>query len=166
MDPQNRSGQDYTGELTRALVVDDNLDIANLMAELLGKVKDVDVVAIAIGGDAGLELATAYQVDLVLTDIDMPGTNGLRLAALLRERLPKACIILTSGHDLTWAKAAVVASADLFIPKPELAERLSDEIEGLRKKGELGTRRIGLEEDEEFRNSVGGRLKIPPLPRQ
>jgi len=164
MDAENRAGQD-SGELIRALVVDDKPDIAHLMAELLGKVRDVDVVAIAIGGEAGLELATTYQVDLVLTDIDMPGTNGLRLASLLRERLPNTRIIVTSG-DACWAKAAVESGADSFISKPELVERLAEEVARLRMKGVLVARTKGLEGGYEFRNCLGGQLPVPPRPKQ
>jgi len=162
MDSENRA-QQGRGEPIRALVVDDNPDIAHLMAELLGKITDVDVVAIAIGGEPGLELATTYQVDLVLTDMDMPGTSGLRLASLLRKRLPKICIIVTSGHDDSWAKPAVAAGADSFISKCHLVEKLPEEIARLRKKGVLHTRTKGQKGDHELHDCVGERL---PHPRQ
>ena len=155
MDPQAPTGQGTAGKLIRALVVDDKADLANLMAELLGEIADVNVVAIALGGELGLELATTCQIDLVLTDIDMPETNGLRLTSLLRERLPKICIVATSG-DGCWAKAAVANGADSFISKPDLVDRLADEIERLRQKGALGTRRKDSEGDDELRDRLAG----------
>ena len=155
MDPQAPTGRGTAGKLIRALVVDDKPDLANLMAELLNKIADVNVVVIALGGELGLELATTCQVDLVLTDIDMPETNGLRLTSLLREQLPTICIIATSG-DGCWAKAAIAAGADSFISKPDLVDRLAEEIERLRQEGVLRTRRKNSEGDHEVRDRIAG----------
>jgi len=166
MDPENQPCTHVRGKPIRALVVDDNFDIAHLMADILGKVTDVDVVAIALGGEPGLELATSCQVDLVLTDMEMPGVNGLRLASLLRERFPGICIILTTAHSTDWREPALAAGADSFIPKPDLVNRLADEIGRLRKEGLLGTRTKDRGGDRTFRSYLGGRPGTPPHPRR
>jgi len=155
VDDQPPTGQGARGELITALVVDDNPYLANLMTELLGKLAGIHAVAIAIGGESGLDLATTYNVDLVLTDIDMPGTNGLRLASLLRERLPNICIIVTSG-DACWEKAALASGADSFISKPDLVDRLAGEVERLRQKGVLARRTKGVDGDHKLSNRPEG----------
>lgn len=57
------------------------------------------------------------DIRIVFTDIDMPrGIDGMRLAALIRERWPPIHIILTSGH--LEAPDVDMPEKSLFFPKP------------------------------------------------
>ena len=64
--------------------------------------------------DDALEVLEARHVDVIFTDIEMPGRlDGLRLAEIVAERWPDTAVIATSG------RRSVDADSDLvFFPKP------------------------------------------------
>jgi CheY-like chemotaxis protein len=66
----------------RVLVVDDNPDAADLLAEaLLGKGQEVEI---AYDGPQALRKASAFQPEVVLLDIGLPGMDGFEVARQLR----------------------------------------------------------------------------------
>jgi CheY-like chemotaxis protein len=75
------------------------------------------------------------QVDLVISDIQMPGSpDGLELANVLRRNFPALPIILTSGN----VKSQPVSDAILFVPKPYRVAQVVEIVFstlGLRKPG-------------------------------
>jgi|SRR5579859_3096068 len=52
----------------------------------------------AYGGQSALEMALKLKPDYLLTDIVMPGMNGVDLAISVRNRLPATVIVLISGQ--------------------------------------------------------------------
>ncbi|HYH42440.1 MAG TPA: PAS domain S-box protein [Burkholderiales bacterium] len=81
----------------RILVVDDNVDAAAMVAELLKK-HGHEVLAVHDGMEA-LQAFDGFRPDFVLLDIGMPGMNGLELARRLRERNrdPRPFIVALTG---------------------------------------------------------------------
>jgi len=92
------SGQLGRGtNLRRAiLVVDDEHVIADTLVAILNASGYAAVAA--YDGDSALRLASARVPDLLLTDISMPGMNGIALATAVRERFPTCKVLLFSGH--------------------------------------------------------------------
>jgi len=87
-----------SGRHLRILVVDDNVDAATTLAELLSLLGyEVQVVH---DGPAAVELASAYQPDVVLLDIRLPGMDGYLVAQKLRQnlRLSKTIIAALTGY--------------------------------------------------------------------
>jgi signal transduction histidine kinase len=82
----------------RVLVVDDNVDAAETLADLL-KLWGYDV-SVAHDGSAGLAAAAACQPDLVLLDIGLPEMDGYQVARRLRAELgpEKAKIVALTGY--------------------------------------------------------------------
>src|SRR5690606_32403702 len=80
-------------------------------------------VICAKDGEAALAQLKAAddRVDLVLTDLAMPGMGGERLVALLRRRNPALRIIVMSGRDLETSGSP---SASGFLRKPFTGEEL------------------------------------------
>jgi CheY-like chemotaxis protein len=80
-------------------------------------------VILADNADAAVAILEARaDIHLVFTDIDMPGsTDGLKLAACVRDRWPPIHIIITTGN----ARPRFPANA-LFIPKPYLGQTIID----------------------------------------
>jgi len=64
------------------LVVDDNRDAADSLAELLGTMGATALVA--YGGEEALQLAREHEIDIAVLDIGMPGMDGCELARHLR----------------------------------------------------------------------------------
>jgi CheY-like chemotaxis protein len=87
-----------TGELLRVLIVDDNRASADTMSMLVG-VWGHDVRR-AYDGTTGLALAAAYQPDVLLLDIIMPGITGLEVARRVRQqaRFQDCFIIAVTGR--------------------------------------------------------------------
>ena len=69
-------------------------------------------------------LEARLDIRIVFTDIDMPnGVDGLKLAALIRDRWPPIAIIITSGKTAPLARD--IPEGGLFFPKPYLAEEVT-----------------------------------------
>jgi CheY-like chemotaxis protein len=66
------------------LVVDDNTDAADLLAELLAQAGH-DVI-VAYDGEAALELARGKPCDVAILDLGLPGMDGFEVARHLRTR--------------------------------------------------------------------------------
>jgi len=108
----------------RVLVVDDNLDVAEGTATLLQQIgSDVQV---AHDGPAALTAAVAFQPEIVLLDIGMPGMDGFEVARRLRAqagpRNPLLVALSGYGQEDDRQKSAQ-AGFDFHLVKPaSLAE--------------------------------------------
>ncbi len=120
-----RFGKNGTGADTRILVVDDDRNGANYIAELLQSA-DFDV-SVCAGGDEALSLIRKQPVDLVLLDIMMPGKNGFEIAGEMREFFGKGGfvpIIFLSALAGQEDKVTGLRLADDFVTKPFHPEEL------------------------------------------
>lgn len=73
-----------------------------------------------------LEQAPKLCPDLIITDIEMPGTSGLDLIATLREALPKSLFVILSAYEeFRYAKRAVELGAFRYLLKPLSGEDLT-----------------------------------------
>jgi CheY-like chemotaxis protein len=83
--------------LLRILIVDDNIDAAQMLAMLLQSQRHD--VQIAHCGNQALESAAAFIPQLVLLDIGLPGLNGYQVARRLREHavLCQAVLVAVTG---------------------------------------------------------------------
>lgn len=103
----------------RILIVDDNCDAAELLAELVRL--SGHEVTVAFSGLGALQAVDRFQPDVVLLDIGMPGMNGYEVAIALRARPDCAAlriIALTAWGDAE-ARARTAASGfNLHLTKP------------------------------------------------
>lgn len=97
------------------LIVDDAEVIRQLCEHALA---DYRVLQAADGREA-LAILERESVDLVLTDVMMPGIDGLELLRLIRERTPNQVVVVMTGFaDREIILQALKANADDFITKP------------------------------------------------
>lgn len=83
-----------------------------------------EIAAIAENGDEAYKAAVEKQVDIVITDIKMPGMDGLSLIKALRKELPYAAfIILTNYAEFSYAQEAVAYGARKYLLKSEMRGR-------------------------------------------
>ena len=96
--PWNRDSRSGTFQeiKTKVLVVDDERLIADTMMQIL-KRAGFDAWC-AYDGRSALEMAVQITPDHIITDIVMPGMNGVELAIEIRNALPKTRILLLSGQ--------------------------------------------------------------------
>jgi CheY-like chemotaxis protein len=64
------------------------------------------------------------QVDLLLTDVVLPGKNGRALASDLRSRQPNLSVLFVTGYPLQFAEIEAVEPAEACLPKPFSAATL------------------------------------------
>lgn len=104
----------------RILVVEDEEDIRELLAELLGSSLENVVMETRPDGPSALRAIAANPPDLIITDFKMPGMNGLELLAHVRLQLPNVpAILITAFPDLDIAVRAInEARVQSFLQKP------------------------------------------------
>jgi CheY-like chemotaxis protein len=83
--------------MIRILVVDDNPDMAETLADIL-ELKGFTVHAAASGAEA-LEILQDQPVDILLTDVKMPGMNGLELYRETRKLYPRLITIFMTAYS-------------------------------------------------------------------
>lgn len=95
--------------MRRVLVVDDEEIVALALREALEGIPGCEV-SIASCGERALHLFVQQPFDLLITDYKMPGTDGLTLAARVRQLYPQTAVIMITAHggDDLYEKAARV----------------------------------------------------------
>jgi DNA-binding NarL/FixJ family response regulator len=83
----------------RVLVVDDHPLFRAGVSGLLGSVEDTDVVGTAGDGDAAVREATLTRPDVILMDLDLPGTSGLEAIRRIAKASPESAVLVLSMLD-------------------------------------------------------------------
>jgi len=84
------------GKRRRILIVDDEKVIRDLLSTILSKL-DYEV-AVARNGDEALKQIKQDTFSLVLTDMQMPGIDGLTLAKRIKDHSPETPVIMITGQ--------------------------------------------------------------------
>lgn len=114
------------------LVVDDESDLREILRDEF-LYEGAEVMEAANGCDA-LELAKNHQFDIILSDIRMPGGDGVTLTRKLRELDPaKPVLVLITGFADLRSDEAFSLGADGYIPKPFRLEELKSTLSRLLK---------------------------------
>jgi CheY-like chemotaxis protein len=107
--------------MAHILLIDDDDLLRDTLVQLLEL--DGHRVTEAGGGEQGLKaFAATPGIDLVITDVLMPGTDGTRVIAELRRRRPELPIIAISGGRRVLSSAFSLQSAALAGASCELAK--------------------------------------------
>jgi len=117
----------------RILVVDDEREVRDVVAEILAA-QGHEVVQ-AAGGQEGLAyLDRGVPLDLVLTDLGMPGMTGWEVARAAKARRPTLRVgLLTGWGEQPLAKPEDRAAADFVIAKPVTVDGLRAALAGVRR---------------------------------
>lgn len=105
--------------MKRVLVVDDEADMLWMLQRNLNKgMENVEILA-AESGEEALSILSDKEVNLVITDINMPGMNGLDLLVEITNRYPHTgVIIMTAYPSNTYESQAMMSGSLRFIEKP------------------------------------------------
>ena len=110
-----------------ALVVDDELPALTDLGYLLGRDERVAEVITASSGTEALQVLDGRDVDVVFSDISMPGLDGMALARVISRFSVRPQIVFVTAHDEHAVDAFALAATD-YVMKPVRAERLSEAI--------------------------------------
>ena len=115
--------------MTRVLLAEDQAMVRGALAALLTLEADIEVVAQVGRGDEVIASALETRPDVALLDIEMPGLDGLTVAAQLRTALPgcRVAILTTFGRP-GYLRRAMEAGATGFLLKDAPAAELADAI--------------------------------------
>lgn len=83
---------------TRVLIADDHPLVRGGLRSLLQRNGEFEVVAEASDGYEAIELATLHKPDVILLDVAMPRLNGTDAAQYIREKVPRAGVVMISMH--------------------------------------------------------------------
>jgi len=124
--------------MAKILVVDDTRTDRVLAKSLLERRPGLEALACRTGlsaieaasGEEALEIIQRDPPDLVLTDMMMPGMNGLELVETIRARNPLMPVVLMTAHGSEEiAMQALQKGAASYVPKQNLARDLLETIE-------------------------------------
>jgi two-component system response regulator DesR len=113
----------------RVLLAEDQAMVRGALSALLSLEDDIEIVSEASRGDEVLPAALDTLPDVALLDIEMPGGDGLEVAAVLHERLPSCLVvILTTFGRSGYLKRAMESGAVGFLLKDAPASDLAGAI--------------------------------------
>ena len=99
------------------LIVDDERNTCDALAVILRR--EGHTVSSAASGDAALSCLQDFSTDLVLSDVKMPGMDGLSLLSRVKSQYPGLPVVMMSGHsDVTAAVEALKQGAFDYLVKP------------------------------------------------
>jgi DNA-binding NarL/FixJ family response regulator len=115
--------------VTRVVLADDHDLVRSGIKALLGMVTDVQVVAEARNGSELVTLVDALVPDVVMTDIAMPGMDGIAAITEIHRRHPDVLLLVLSMYDaIDVVKRAVAAGASGYVMKDAPAFELGQSV--------------------------------------
>jgi CheY-like chemotaxis protein len=114
----------------KVLVVDDSKLARMVMASALRRIRPDWTLLEATNADEALGVVAASTADIALIDFNMPGTDGLELAAKIRKTHPGLPVAVVSANvqDEIIGRARALDAG--FIPKPITDEALAAFLSG------------------------------------
>lgn len=122
---------DFQSERPLVLVIDDNKDIRELVSSILNT--DYNIIT-ASNGTEGVRKAIKYVPDLVISDVMMPGMNGMECCKRLKEELSTSHIpvlLLTACTQDEQRIEGYNCGADAYLSKPFSGEMLKARVASL-----------------------------------
>ncbi|WP_431800479.1 response regulator transcription factor [Halobacillus andaensis] len=110
----------------KVLLVDDEINILEGIAAIVDwKACGTELTAKANHGQMAFEMINKDQPDIVITDIKMPGLNGVQLIQKVHSLYPDIRFIVLSGHDeFEFAKTAMECNVKHYLLKPSNEEKI------------------------------------------
>ena len=83
----------------KVIIVDDHAIVLDGIKSLLAEIENIEIAATATNAGDAMNLLRQTKAELVITDINMPGMDGLEFIKTIRSDLPPTKIIVLSLHD-------------------------------------------------------------------
>lgn len=143
----------------KILVVDDHPMVLEGMQAMLAQIDFVSVTSVAQHAQLAMELIRADTPDIVITDINMPGTDGIVLTAMIRASYPTVKVIaMSTFNERSLISQMVQQGASGYLLKSASLEEIEEAIR-IVKKGKLYLS-VALELDKKEAETIN---KVPVL---
>ncbi len=156
--------------MNKILVIEDDPNLAKIIISYLER--DGFVVCSSLRGDTGLDMVFVEKPDLVLLDLNLPGMDGMDVAAEIRRETDTPIIMVTARVEETDRLEGFSSGADDYISKPfsprELVARVKAVLNRSRK-SKISQEKIvfgELEIDGESHEVLVNREKIDLTPTE
>jgi len=116
----------------RILIVDDDPSLLHMLQDGIEMFCADCQVTSATDGFTALEQLQRQPFDLVLTDYDLPGMDGLELAQVARQTLPQARVVLMTayGDGAAFQHGIHVMGLEDYLSKPFSLKQVRELVEG------------------------------------
>ncbi|HEV7204543.1 MAG TPA: response regulator transcription factor [Jatrophihabitans sp.] len=130
------------GTPLRALVVDDERDLADVLTTMLSY--EGWSARSAHDGASARRIAEEFRPDAVILDIGLPDTNGLEVLRSLRATNPGVCVLFLTARDAVEDRiAGITAGGDDYVTKPFSMEEVLARLRGLVRRAGVGSADAG-----------------------
>ncbi|WP_337102189.1 response regulator transcription factor [Paenibacillus sp. YIM B09110] len=118
--------------MKKLLIVDDEPYTVDGLQVMLSEMEDLELeLYTAYSADGAIDRMIRTKVDIVLSDIRMPGMDGLELQRWVSKRWPRCKVIFLTGHgDIQYAQQAIRGGSMDYILKTEGDEAIVKSIRG------------------------------------
>lgn len=107
--------------MLKVLVVDDEVPIRQWLEVCIQKMDGFQIIGTAAHGAEGYSVFRKEKPDIIITDIRMPGIDGLEMLKMIRDINPSVyMIVLTSHEDFGYARNAIQFGVSDYILKTEI----------------------------------------------
>ena len=145
---------------TKLLLVDDHALFRRGLMALLNSDKRFEIVGEAANGTEAIEKTRVLKPDLVLMDLDMPGTSGVEATRSIRESgFNGKVLILTIADGRDDIMAAVKAGANGYILKGSEPEELTSAIDQVMRGGSTFSAGVASTLFDELRSSSASAVR-------
>jgi putative nucleotidyltransferase with HDIG domain len=142
--------------MNRVLLVDDEPNVVQGLTRMMRAVRDEYETRYALSGAEALRIMAEWPADVVISDMRMPGMNGVELLHKIAEDYPESVRLILSGHTDREVIMQSAVVAHQFLSKPCDTQTL---VNTLRRAASVRT----LLQDSAIRNMVGRTMQLPCL---
>ena len=117
--------------MLKVLIADDEEKICQLIEKLIDwKTLGLSVAAVALNGIDAISKITEHKPDIVITDIRMPGIDGMELIERTKRICPDTEVIIISGYrHFEYAQTAIRYGVRNYLLKPIHKKELIDALQ-------------------------------------
>ena len=114
--------------MIRVLLADDEAMIRSALSALLSLEPDIEVVAECSDGEQAVAEALRIVPDVCLLDLEMPGIDGVEVAARVTRSIATRCIVVTRHARPGVLHRALASGVSGFLPKSRDAAEVAQEV--------------------------------------
>ncbi len=119
--------------MVKIIIVDDESASLNSMGRVISGIrKDVEIAGLFNSIYLAMDFLRENSVDIILSDIKMPGGGGIELARFVQENYPEIKIVFFSAYnDFEYAQQAIILNVKHYLSKPVNIDELNATLNNL-----------------------------------